>query len=63
MSAPRKTRYEYQVHGFYAAGFEEVTCEATRRGAIQRLKEYRENEPGRAFKLVCKRVEDWRVMR
>lgn len=53
----RKTYDEYQVHGWYAAGWEEVTAEDTREQAIQRLKEYRDNEPGRAFKLVRKRVK------
>jgi len=52
----RKTRDEYQVHGCYAHGWEEVTAEDTRAEAKQRLKEYRENEPGTAFRLVRKRV-------
>lgn len=52
----RKTKDEYQVHGHYAHGWEEVTAEETRAEAKERLKEYRENEPGTAFKLVRKRV-------
>jgi hypothetical protein len=56
MSYQRKTEDEYQIHGYYAHGWEEVTCEETRRQAKERLKEYRENEPETAFKLVKKRV-------
>lgn len=52
----RKTKDEYQVHGYYTHGWEEVTAEDTRAEAKERLKEYRENEPGTAFKLVRKRV-------
>lgn len=53
----RKTKDEYQVHGKYAHGWEEVTAEDTRNEAKERLKEYRENEPGTEFKIVRKRVK------
>jgi hypothetical protein len=52
----RKTKDEYQVHGHYAHGWEEVTAEDTRKEATQRLKEYRENEPGTAFMIKRVRV-------
>jgi hypothetical protein len=52
----RKTKDEYHVHGLYAHGWEEVTAEETRKEANERLKEYRENEPGTMFKVVSKRV-------
>jgi hypothetical protein len=57
MKYQRKTEDEYQVHGLYAHGWEEVTCEETRREARARLREYRENEPSTAFKLVHRRVK------
>lgn len=58
MTYQRKTRNEFQIHGDYGYGhgFEEVTAEDTRKEAIQRLHEYRENEPGVPFKIVTKRV-------
>lgn len=53
----RKTTDEYQIHGLYSYGWEEVTAEDNRREALQRLKEYRDNEKGTAFKLVKKRIK------
>jgi hypothetical protein len=53
----RKTEDEFQIHGDYGYGFEEVTCEVTRQLAREQLKCYRENEPGVAFKIVKKRVK------
>jgi hypothetical protein len=52
----RKTADEFQVHGYYAGHWEEVTCEASRREALKRLREYRDNEPGTGFRMVRKRV-------
>lgn len=52
----RKTRDEYQIVGHYAHGWEEVTVEDTHKEARERLKEYRENERGTAFKMVRRRV-------
>lgn len=56
MARARKTRDEFQVHGNYAHGWEEVTAEDTRKEARERLREYRENEPGTAFKMVKRRI-------
>jgi hypothetical protein len=58
MAYKRKTVDEFQIHGNYGYGhgFEEVTAESTRKEALDRLREYRENEPGIPFKLVTKRV-------
>ena len=59
----RKTVDEWRVYGNYGYGhsYEEVTCEETFREAKQRIKEYRENEPGIPFKMVCKRIPIIRV--
>lgn len=51
----RLTVDSFEVHGRYSHGWEMVTAEETRREARQRLREYRENEPGTAFKIVFKR--------
>ena len=56
MAHQRKTRDEFQVHGNYGFGYEEVTAEDTRKEALARLREYRENEPGTSFKLVTRRI-------
>lgn len=48
----RIAKYEYEIQGNYGYGYETVTTEETRKEAFLRLKEYRENEPGVAFKLV-----------
>lgn len=56
MAYKRKTEDEFQIHGDYGYGFEEVTCETTRKDAIQTLKDYRENQPQAVFKMVKKRV-------
>lgn len=53
----RKTYDEYQIHGDYGQGFEEVTAEATRKEAKTQLACYRENEPGIAFKIIKKRIK------
>lgn len=59
MTYTRKTRDEYQVQGYYGPqyGCEEVTAEETYKEAKQRLKEYRENEPGVPFKIIKKRIK------
>jgi hypothetical protein len=57
MAYKRKTRDEYQVHGDYGQGFEEVCAEDTHKEARARLKEYRENEPQYRHKLVVRRVK------
>lgn len=57
MSYKRKTRDVFEVHGNYGHGhgFECVTAETDYDEAKQRLREYRENEPGVRFKIVVKR--------
>ncbi len=57
MSYTRKTRDEYEVQGNYGYGWEMVTCEDSRKEAKERLREYRENETGVAFKIVKRRVK------
>jgi hypothetical protein len=47
----------YEVQGNYGQGYECVTAEDTRPEALARLKEYRENEPGTAFRIVRKKEE------
>lgn len=51
----RKTRDEYQIHQWFD-GWEEVCCEDTRRAAMARLREYRENMPGVSVRVVKVRV-------
>ena len=57
MTYIRKTRDVYEVQGYYVAGYgwECVCSEDTRRDAMQRLREYRENEPQYSHRLVMKR--------
>lgn len=52
MARRRKTRDVIDVRGNYGHGFETVTAETSWGEARARLREYRENEPGIAFKLV-----------
>ena len=56
MTYVRKTTDEYQVRGFYNGQWEEVTCADNRKKARGYLKDYRDNEPETAFKLVTKRI-------
>jgi hypothetical protein len=42
---------EYEVQGNYGHGYECVTSEATKAEANERLREYRENEPGVPFRV------------
>lgn len=53
----RKTKDEYQLHGDYGYGFEEVTAEETLREAKAQLKCYRLNQPGVAIKIIKRRVK------
>lgn len=57
MKKERKTFDEYQIHGLYCHGWEEVTAEESFRAAREQLKCYRENERGTAFKIVKKRIK------
>jgi len=52
VSRQRVTRDVWDVRGDYGHGYETVTAETSREEAKTRLREYRENEPGVAFKLV-----------
>ncbi len=56
MSYQRRTTDEYQIHGNYGQGYEEVTAEDSYRAAREHLKCYRENEPGVSFKIIKRRV-------
>ena len=57
LEATRKTEDEYQIHGYYEGGWEEVTAETTFKEAKARVKEYRANEPKTQFKIIKKRVK------
>jgi hypothetical protein len=46
------TRDVWDVRGDYGHGYETVTAETSHAEARARLREYRANEPGVAFKLV-----------
>lgn len=56
MAYVRKTFTEWQVHVDYGQGPEEVTAEPTRRAALQRMREYRENMPEYPCTLIARRV-------
>ena len=51
MSYTRKTEDIWNVEGDYGMGFEIVTAEDKLSRARERLREYRENEPGIAFRI------------
>lgn len=51
----RKTKDIFIVEGFYSGNWEEETSEETRKEGIERLKEYRENMPEFAHRLIKKR--------
>jgi DNA polymerase IIIc chi subunit len=57
MNYQRKTIDEFEIQGLYSGQWESVTSEDSRKEARERLKEYRENERGTAFRLVKKRVK------
>lgn len=48
----RKTRDIFTVQGFYFGTWEDETSEDSRKEAILRLKEYRENMPEYAHRLI-----------
>lgn len=56
MATLRKTRDEYQLHVNYGRGWEHELSEDTHAEAQQRRKEYRENCPQYATKIVKRRV-------
>lgn len=43
--------YEYEVQGNCGGAWECVTTEETRKGALDRLREYRINERGTVFRV------------
>jgi hypothetical protein len=51
----RKTQDLYIVQGLYVGNWEDECAELTRKEAILRLNEYRENAPEYCYKLVKKR--------
>lgn len=51
----RKTQDLYVIQGLYAGNWEDETAETTRKEAILRLNEYRENAPEYCYKLVKRR--------
>ena len=52
MAYTRKTKDLYDIEGYYpGSGWECLTCEETRTEARARLKEYRENAPGTAYRI------------
>jgi len=53
-----ETRDEYQIHQYWAHGWEEVSAHNTRREAIAELKIYRQEQPQAAAKLVKRRVRN-----
>ena len=57
MAYTRKTRDYWDIEGNYGYGdgWEAVTAEDDRKQARERLKEYRENEPGTPFRIRKKR--------
>jgi|GEM_PF-4011350 len=48
---PSFDRFEYEIQGNYGKGFEMVCSESTKTEALERLKEYRENEPQYNFRI------------
>lgn len=57
MTYQRKTRDEYQIHGNYGHGWEEVDAFDTRKEAREILKEYRIAAPYASYKLIVKRIK------
>jgi hypothetical protein len=59
MVRQRKTEDEYEVQQYTGPqyGWEMVTTETTRKEALARLKEYRENQPEYPARMVKKRVK------
>ena len=57
MPYTRKTYDEWQIQGLYSGQWEEVCSEDNRKEALQRLKEYRENESGTAFQIKKLRIK------
>lgn len=56
MTYSRKTRDEYDIEQRTTEGWEIVNSEATRRDAQRSAREYRENQPEFAVRIVKRRV-------
>lgn len=57
MTYVRKTEDEYEIQQYVPGGWECVTTETTVREALERRKEYRENQPEYAVRIVKRRVK------
>ena len=55
MTYKRKTVDLFIVQGFYFGTWEDETAETNRKEGIQRLKEYRDNMPEYAHRLIKRR--------
>lgn len=53
----RKTQDEFQLHVNYGYGWEHETSESSRKDAKRVQREYRENSPEYATKIIIKRVK------
>ena len=56
MARQRTTRDEWQIWGNYGYGWDEECSESTRKEALQRLREYRENGGGQ-YQLRKRRIK------
>jgi hypothetical protein len=45
-------KYIYTIQGFYRNQWQDVTTETNRQDALQRLKEYEENQPQYIHRLI-----------
>ena len=59
MAYVRTTVDEWAVQGDYnfGHGWEDLTVETSRKEAVERRREYRENEPGTRLRIVKRRVK------
>ena len=51
MAYTRKTKDLWDIEGYYAGGWEAVTCEESWKAAREQVKAYRENERGTSFRV------------
>lgn len=52
------TKNEYEIQGKYGSAWEIVTTEETKPEARKRLKEYNENEPMYAHRIIRKKLKE-----
>jgi hypothetical protein len=57
MAKKKSTAVEFEIQGKYGSAWECVTTEETKAEALKRLKEYNENEPMYAHRLVRKKLK------